>query len=661
MINVKQAVLTKLSFAILCFILSTGCTKKAKSQDNKELSQQLEAVTKELGALKASANNCEGEKCAALEKKVNEFETKLTEIGKFKNGNPEEQQKAIDELKEKIAALETADTEIQTKTDNLEKRVAALEADMTKLNDQMLEYGALLELCCDQKVDPAALNILKDYEKTKGLIDAIDVAISSNPNDPALTSMISELDNLIKKTQKKIDGYVTPPSAKGYKKVDFSKVKKHLDAMLESINKIKANLSPAQVTTGKKDLLNKKMADLATLLAKLKSASGILSGMGGSGGFGSGGSFGGICLAGSCSGGASGGSGIALVDLGDLLMNINLAYETIKDLLKDPEVIAALGSGLKDILTQLEKIRSEMDIEVSKIQTKITEYKTKGNAVSPIIQSQFVKYDNNNEDIKNLVKQQIPVNPPSPIEKPDYSQCTSHKVSIKVINATTKGALSGAAVTITNDSGFTLSQTTNSEGVTTFDNASLPGKLQISVKLNGFSNTSESHNLCKDDLNKNIMLSPIEGINEKSIRMILSWIDPQQPSDQKASNTARDVDSYLWTPDGNKIYYENRNSSRDPNLDVDETRWRGPETTTIKNPQSGTYLFSVVNFSNPTSSTALGNSQVKIEVYKGFSKIHTIEVPQGSGARFDVLKIVDGSIELIQKFSQDLSSVDTDK
>ena len=102
-----------------------------------------------------------------------------------------------------------------------------------------------------------------------------------------------------------------------------------------------------------------------------------------------------------------------------------------------------------------------------------------------------------------------------------------------------------------------------------------------------------------------------------AFRFVLTWGD-------EASGADSDLDSHLYGPGINtdkkysstayydKTYYDE--SKVYEFLDLDDTSWSGPETTTVVNPVKGKYTFSVYNFSGDYDLSA---SNPKVDVYKG--------------------------------------------
>jgi hypothetical protein len=92
-------------------------------------------------------------------------------------------------------------------------------------------------------------------------------------------------------------------------------------------------------------------------------------------------------------------------------------------------------------------------------------------------------------------------------------------------------------------------------------------------------------------------------------------------------------------------------------LDVDDTSYDGPETTTVYGmTPNGTYSFYVHDYTNRnrTGSTVLANSGAKVEVYIGEDRIAQYFVPtSGIGNVWHVFDFnaIDGTIRSVNAFS----------
>ena len=137
---------------------------------------------------------------------------------------------------------------------------------------------------------------------------------------------------------------------------------------------------------------------------------------------------------------------------------------------------------------------------------------------------------------------------------------------------------------------------------------------------------------------QDLVLSPT-GTND--IRIVLTW-----------GSAPSDLDSHLTGPNADAtrfhVYYSTRGNLTSPPfayLDIDDVSAFGPETITITQFNSGNYRYSVHDYSNrsSTTSTALGHSSAKVEVYTSTGLVQTFFVPNGVGTLWTVFEMT-GSI-----------------
>lgn len=104
-------------------------------------------------------------------------------------------------------------------------------------------------------------------------------------------------------------------------------------------------------------------------------------------------------------------------------------------------------------------------------------------------------------------------------------------------------------------------------------------------------------------------------------RFVLTW--GANPSD---------LDSHLFVPVSSGYsevdYFNDTASDSSANLDWDDTSSYGPETVTITRQNSGTYYYSIYNFSGGTS---IKSSGATIKVYNGSTLIRTFTASNASG------------------------------
>ncbi len=146
----------------------------------------------------------------------------------------------------------------------------------------------------------------------------------------------------------------------------------------------------------------------------------------------------------------------------------------------------------------------------------------------------------------------------------------------------------------------------------------------------------------KESTSQDAVLVPIR--TDEKYSVILTW-----------GNAPKDLDSHLkgTTGDGQTfhIYYGSKSYSANGevvgSLDLDDTTSYGPETTTFTADVDGSYVYSVYDYTNKSSSSSknLSNSDATVKIYKGSELIKTYTVPKNTtGTLWTVFKIVDGEI-----------------
>ena len=192
-------------------------------------------------------------------------------------------------------------------------------------------------------------------------------------------------------------------------------------------------------------------------------------------------------------------------------------------------------------------------------------------------------------------------------------------ISGVVTNAVDGSSLEDALVTIgeestlTNDAGeyeFYLSVESGTYDVSSILDLFCPYEGYFEIPNNNVSSS----------FTYNFSLSPFPEPGE--IRMVLNW-----------GSTPPDMDSHLKTPEiegaVHHIMYSNRGSTDSApfaTLDVDDTNGYGPETMTIKQPFSGTYVYYIYQYS---STGSLQESGASIQIFNS---------PTCDGARIQVPK-----------------------
>lgn len=139
---------------------------------------------------------------------------------------------------------------------------------------------------------------------------------------------------------------------------------------------------------------------------------------------------------------------------------------------------------------------------------------------------------------------------------------------------------------------------------------------------------------------QNGSISPV--ITGDDYRIVLTWGQNPRDLDSHVSGT-------LSNGCGFHVYYAHKSQfdgeNEICNLDVDDTSSYGPETITLKTPESTPYYYYVHHFAGSGNIPA---SEAIIKVYQGSELVAKINVPtdQGSGLYWNVFAIVDGELIL---------------
>lgn len=172
------------------------------------------------------------------------------------------------------------------------------------------------------------------------------------------------------------------------------------------------------------------------------------------------------------------------------------------------------------------------------------------------------------------------------------------------------------------------------------------GKYYLTLSKDRYINTKNVEGVVIDKGKRQYAIAPVamsKSLPPGQYRIALTWGSYYQAE-------VKDVDTYLYIPGARMpVNFQNKEHSGAV-LDIDDTDFAGPETTTIVELQPGTYKFLVDNFSHSHLGYALGRSQIKIDVYKGNEHMRHYEVPEGYGLAYEVFHIVDGDIVDVQEF-----------
>ena len=231
------------------------------------------------------------------------------------------------------------------------------------------------------------------------------------------------------------------------------------------------------------------------------------------------------------------------------------------------------------------------------------------------------------------------------------------EVRFELNDAQVKGrALSGVRVRVARPGGGeAASGETGADG--RFVARLAPGSYEISYSLEGYvPYTSEATEVRSDGQLVTVSLSRmLEATGEvpRDVRIILNW--------GSREDQVRDADSHLacaCADGGRHVYFRNRVheiSGHKAELDVDDTDWGGPETITLTNPASGSYLYWVHDYSGPPA--LLGVSDLVVRVLIGSQQAGEFRVFKGLTRRawrpFKAIQVTGDGPPSLLRFTED--------
>ena len=195
--------------------------------------------------------------------------------------------------------------------------------------------------------------------------------------------------------------------------------------------------------------------------------------------------------------------------------------------------------------------------------------------------------------------------------------CSSGTISGKITDAVDGSNANSVVLSAYKGATFIKSTTTNDSGEYSFSDMD-PGRYAFYNVKSGYISEWFYVNVCgsKEDQDNSITTT----LPSDTMRIILRW-------PKTAPETAQDLDSYLYSPDGSgdwdEIYWDNlvQDYGADGTVTLDKDDQEpnvppGDETNTISKIRSGTYIYKVYNYSDSAANTpAKKNKFKKFECY----------------------------------------------
>ena len=221
-------------------------------------------------------------------------------------------------------------------------------------------------------------------------------------------------------------------------------------------------------------------------------------------------------------------------------------------------------------------------------------------------------------------------------------------ISGQIINSQTGQGVSGAEVTFSADGDTTrveadLVVVTDELGFYIIDGAPVGVFIQV-VRYDGFFPQVIENVDVTEGENELNPITAVEGVSEGELRIVLTW-----------GRTPEDLDSHLTGPSvGGRFhcYYSSERPISTVNLDVDDIYSFGPETITINEFTSGTYRYSVHNYSNwsQNGSAGIASSPAMVQVYGSSGLITSFSPPDitpGNTWRVFEIEVAGSNIEIV--------------
>jgi uncharacterized protein (TIGR03437 family) len=220
-----------------------------------------------------------------------------------------------------------------------------------------------------------------------------------------------------------------------------------------------------------------------------------------------------------------------------------------------------------------------------------------------------------------------------------------------VFNAVTGAALGNASVTLApTGSGATRSATTDAAGKFSIQVVT-PGNYNLSAASTGLITASQTTAISGGQTNGAVfaLTAPLAA---GQYRVIVTWL------------SQLDLDAHITGPGANNgrfhVWWLETSDLLNPvtsQLDVDGAS-PGPETLTFTPNSTGTYRFSIHNYTNRDSNghTGISQSGAVVRVYNGNQQVQLLTAPSGGGTLWKVFEFSGGQLRVINQLSDELDA-----
>lgn len=236
-----------------------------------------------------------------------------------------------------------------------------------------------------------------------------------------------------------------------------------------------------------------------------------------------------------------------------------------------------------------------------------------------------------------------------------------HMVFGRVMDAVTGFPLEGVTVAMTDEAGR---KTIDGQLIQTdvdgfyFLHGFPMGRYNVIFSADKYITASQSTDFMIHDLPReiNFMMSPI--LKDTQFRIVLDWGASPADLDVHLNGPGRNLDESFHISYSNIHIFDSRHT-----LDIDDKNSYGPETITITGLDSGTYTYSIHNFTDrrqTNNSWNLALSGAKVSVFQGSHLISQYTVPEQEGTVWRVFSI-NGDTGRVTEINRMLYESDSEK